>query len=328
MTCVNFELIVKLLIYPKNLQGYYLHGLSENDQKTIASFFFLLSDKLPKLGSICRNKKDASIWIIDVDSPSGSVFWNAIQDTQRHTLIAISQIKRSDAMWLIKKPFTVNGAGGVLTVCRQIFEAMPTPFLAEKNITVAPDNSLEALSQNLAQQIDSELTLPDGTIIITSAIDGKCWSNSAPKQWLKFFSQLSFSQPSDTEKLDAVRNNPEFRVYSIDIIQWCLALSLWQGKPSPQASSLKTIQLKCWPNFTQLPHHPQHIILTSYLIRYPSKIQDLAIATKLPLEFIQNFINATMASNLLSDNPAPTEKPKMIRKNPLRSLLKKFGITQ
>ena len=319
------------------MNKYYLHEFNENDAGLLASFFLLTSDKLPSLGGRTENKEAALFWVIDIDSQAGLEFWRMAQHAQSNLIIAVSKHEFPEAVWLIKKPFAIYGVNGLLAVFSNLLEVRAVVDSHDlsgvqsppvKVIRSADNPFFIALSEVLNGQNNVELGFQDDARILASTAAGKCWSNRSPRQWIKFFSHLNQVQQVSLEKLTEVQTNTSFHAYPIDTLKWCLALHLWQGEPSPAAATMKTFQLKCWPNFGQLPHYSKHLSITSYMLCHPIDMKHLVEVTNLPREFVQDFVNACLEAGLLNINPETNKEKKLIKgfNNPLKGLLKKLGV--
>lgn len=323
-----------------NTHDYYLFGWNENNTKVLASFFCLIGDKLPLLGMRTLNPENASIWLVDVDSSEGRTFWQAalynrsaarrIHDAG-YFLVALAPQAISDADYWIGHPLRIYGDTGVLTVLTQIHKALSSPPVATY-MPLHERRSEDSLFMKLAHKENIELIFPEQIRLWVDAKNEQCWSNHHPRQWLEFFPQLIAIQPAYEEMFEllATTSSLDCQAYPIDSIKWCSALFLWKGEPSPQASQQHTYHLKNWPNFTNLPHHPKHLSLTTLLVRYPHTIEELMADTKLTREFIQNFINACAAIDLLHANPSrdPDKlRAKPLGRNPLRALLSRLGVS-
>ncbi|MDH2917657.1 MAG: hypothetical protein PXX73_00475 [Sideroxydans sp.] len=321
--------------------NYYLHGWNENDANVLASFLYLIGDKLPLLGDRTLNPLDASIWLADLDSEEGREFWQEALDQPAagrrasdagHFKIALSRQPIATNHLLIRNPLRINGETGVLTVLRKMLDGIAEPNLASAFVTTGERRSLGSLFMQIAHKENVELIFPEQVWVLVDSKNEQCWANRHPRQWIRFFPQLMAIQPATEAVFQslAVSSNPDCQAYPIDSIKWCLGLFLWKGEPSPQAAQQQTYQLKNWPNFTSLPHHPKHLSLTNHLVRHPRKIEELMEDTELSREFIQNFINACMAIDLLHATPSRAlndKRDKRIGYNPLRALLSRLGVT-
>lgn len=310
---------------------YYLHGWNNSDSQALASLVLLIADKLPLLGKRVLHPEQAAIWLIDVGNADGLRFWRSANKHETASnaagagrfKVALSPDTFGEARWFIKKnPLRLNGDAGVLTVLAQVL----SPPAAEQ---VHP---LDALLTQIANRQSVELLFPEQVFVLIDAQQGQCWSNRHPRQWMRFFPQLVAIQPVSTEVFEslAMKNNPTCQAYPIDSIKWCSALFLWKGEASPQAARQQSYQLKNWPNFTHLPYHPKHMSLTNLLLRHPRTVDDLMEDVELSREFVQNFINACMAIDLLHINPSATKNNKSNQRggsNPLKALLSRLGVS-
>lgn len=320
--------------------NYYLHGWNKNDANVLASFLYLVGDKVPLLGVRTQNPLDAAIWLVDLGNEEGREFWQEVISNPAagrsahdagHFKIALSHEPITSEHLFISKPLRINGETGVLTVLKKMLDGIATPTSANAFVTTGERRSLGSLFMQIAHKENIELTFPDQVWILIDSQNEQCWSNRHPRQWIRFFPQLIAIQPATEAVFQslAVGTNPDCQPYPIESIKWCLGLLLWKGLPSPQAAQQQSYQLKNWPNFTNLPHHPKHMILTNHLVRHPRKIDELMEDTELSREFIQNFINACMAIDLLHANPSRVvnvQRDKRGGYNPLRALLSRLGV--
>ena len=302
---------------------YYLNDWDQPDAVMLDSLLSLAARRLPAIWERNDSSEDADVLLIDVDSKKGGEMWGQISQRNTNQIsVAVASQDIPERKWLIKKPLRINGSEdsvetGLMSVFTRLSEQLENPAAAT---AINKDWLWHALGEQENLVLDIE---GNATMIIDSANE-TCFSSHPPKQWLTLCDKsikVKHASPSD------LKDNG-LRAYPLDSLKWCLALSRWKGELSPTAMQFSTFQLKHWPDFTSIPHHPKHLSLAGYLTKFPSDVETIIQATEFQREFVHNFINACAATDLLQTTPLTRLKAatRKASRGLLGSLLSKLGI--
>lgn len=86
---------------------------------------------------------------------------------------------------------------------------------------------------------------------------------------------------------------------SFDAFRWLVYQSLSDGRLHPAIGENTSIKLSQFPNFSQLPHSPAHVLLASHLVKQGGNLATIVERTKLQRDLIVAFINASYAIGIL-----------------------------
>jgi hypothetical protein len=84
-----------------------------------------------------------------------------------------------------------------------------------------------------------------------------------------------------------------------DAFRWLVYQSLSDGRLHPALNESATIKLNSFPNFSQLPHSPAHVLLASHLIKQGGNLATIVERTRLQRDLVVAFINASHAIGIL-----------------------------
>lgn len=89
-------------------------------------------------------------------------------------------------------------------------------------------------------------------------------------------------------------------------VAWALGLLAEHFSYPDYLTNQSLLRLNKWPDFGQLPHHPEHMMITAYLVQHAMSIEEIADNTGIDIHRVAQFINACYLHNLVTfDTKAP-----------------------
>lgn len=294
-----------------------LSGIEHRDALVIQSMLRLFEKKLETPWA-CTSEPGATgsgercdVALVDVDSDQGRRRW---QPASESALVSVAFTSATSAPhnWVLRKPLRSQSIVTLfndLAVWLRPREGARVENQASQNDTAwtVAENLATAIELVLKQQQPAVLRYSDSTWIAMCP-ELKVFVSSIGLHTL--FQQLT----PDKVNLHLV-NDWEFAKGMIPNGAAQTARNwnelLWVAHLRTNTARAATIpvdrqvHLKRWPNFTVLPHAPQHLRLAAMFTNRTLTLQQAATVTSVPVNEVRLFVSACVAADLIAEPEAP-----------------------
>lgn len=307
-------------------QRYHLLGWTSNDAIVLKTLLRLMENSLPHHWDESYSVSESMLLLIDISTPDNAQLY-------------LQMVARYPDKWVIpygygaelegyslclSKPVRTQGQAGLMGMFTNL-QLPKTPIPMGLNTppppppptqpTVKPHvvgNSRllpvwEALQEgrSFALHFDSDADSGLPAFIFDGQTQ-RCYALERPNRWLRRFEESFENLGLSHSGIDKILKKSTYHLYPLSSMRWCLALLLWDGAPSPKTTHLSRFRLQRWPDFTLIPHKPQHIVISGCLSKKAMTADTIATTIKQPLALVQNFLNACAATGLLVEEKIDT----------------------
>ncbi len=288
-----------------------------------------------QLNAVWNMDSSAKIVLVDIEQPEGKAFWESQLTRPEILMIAYAKKNFKDTRWFLPKPIRVQPLVNLLNaiatqMTSQSLQATPLPRddktlpLTNKLINLDsaeksshsgstdylfdPSKYLLGLIQAAAQTgqpkrfscagLPPLYVLPNEQRCFTSLIHmGQI--DSSQRILYGAFAEHIQSVDLSSEILQQEVKQQKLQPYPLETILWLTTLYASHGRLIHEQAQDNFIQLKQWPNFINLPHHPVHINLAAFMLRHTADLKTISAKTHVLLPSVIDFVNACQIIGLI-----------------------------
>jgi hypothetical protein len=261
--------------------------------------------------------RDANVVVVDANEPGTNYFLETCRKSAGALPLVYADSNWLRADWFLAKPVRAASLVDVLNSIGARLQAPDKPAAPATKLSLVqaqePTNDT-FIPQPVCAWLDSNQRTRHARVMLQGEpvfyIDRGEQQVALPVDRL-----INRSQPQ-LNRLD-FRHHEQFRLEELGAIDWqqqaseeCIMMgfdafrwlvyqSLSDGKLHPALNENATIKLASFPNFSQLPHSPAHVLLASYLIKQGGNLNSIVERTRLQRDLVVAFINASHAIGIL-----------------------------
>ena len=288
-----------------------------------------------QLNAVWNIDSSAKIVLVDIEQPEGKSFWESQLTRSEILMVAYAKKNFKDTRWFLPKPIRVQPLVNLLNaIATQITsQNLQINQLRRENNTVPLANKLI----DLGTAAKSNHSVPSDYLfdpakyllgLIQLAVQtgqSKRFSCAGlpplyvlPKEQRCFTSAIHMGQIDSSQKIlygafaehiesvdlsVAILNQEieqqKLQSYPLETILWLTTLYASHGRLLHEQTQDNSIQLKQWPNFINLPHHPVHINLAAFMLRHVTDLKTISAKTHVLLPTVIDFVNACQIIGLI-----------------------------
>lgn len=261
---------------------------------------------------------EAAVVVVDANEPGSSYFLETCRKSSRALPLVYADSNWLRADWFLTKPVRAASLVDVLNSIGARLEAPDkpqTPSLTKLTLVQGEDASNKTF---IPRPVCALLDAPQRTRHARVMLDAQVvfYIDRIEQQVaLPVERLINRSQPM-LNRLD-FKHHQQFRVEELGVFDWqrqasdeCILMSfdafrwltyqsLSDGMLHPDLSESSVVKLNRFPNFSQLPHSPAHVLLASHMIRSSGTVAAIVEQTKLHRDQVVGFINASHAIGIL-----------------------------
>lgn len=283
------------------------HNLTQTDIRFFKAMLILANRKLEQPWQVVDEMSSGtSVVLVDMEHPASLRFCDEMKG--RHTLVAFAPRPVAGMSWFLEKP--VSNVDAVATLLHQIaLEVDAVQKAAPESEVPSQEYPVESFATCLQEILQRGETtrlqipalpalyiLPEAHCYYMPVMHAKAFG---PACRILCSSTRDSITTEDVSSVQLERETKEMQVYSLDTLIWTAALCAAQSSPPAEIDPYCSVSLHSWPNFTRLPHQPEHITLAAYLHRHSASPATAATDTRLALSAVLAFCNACLALGLL-----------------------------
>lgn len=261
---------------------------------------------------------DASVVVVDANEPGSSYFLETCRDSAAALPLVYADNNWLRADWFLAKPVRAASLVDVLNSIGARLQAPDKPAAAPNTklslVQNAEPSNEGFMPQPLCALLDaaqrtrhSRVMLQDQPVFYIDRLDQqialpveRLINRSQPQLNRLDFKHYEQFRLEELGAIDWQRQaHDECILMSFDAFRWLVYQSLSDGVLHPDISDNTTIRLSQFPNFSQLPHSPTHVLLASHLIKQGGNLATIVERTKLQRDMVVGFINASHAIGIL-----------------------------
>jgi hypothetical protein len=296
-----------------------------------------------QLNAVWNIDSSAQIVLVDIEQPEGKSFWESQLTRPEILMVAYAKKNFKDTRWFLPKPIRVqplvnllnaiatqitsqnlqqttqlrregntflfaNKSSIELGAAEQSNHAVPSEHLFE------PAKYLLGLIQLAVQTGQSKrfscaglpplYVLPNEQRCFTSPIHmGQI--DSSQKILYGAFAEHIESVDLSIEILNQEIEQQKLQPYPLETLLWLTTLYASHGRLLHEHTQNNFIQLKQWPNFINLPHHPVHINLAAFMLKHVADLKTISAKTHVLLPSVVDFVNACQIIGLIVEEKCP-----------------------
>jgi hypothetical protein len=288
-----------------------------------------------QLSAVWSIDSSAKIVLVDIEQPEGKAFWDSQLTCPEILMIAYAKKNFKDTRWFLPKPIRVQPLVNLLNaiatqITSQTLRATPLPRenntlplshqLIDLNATeksshpvphdylFEPSKYLLGLVQIAVQTGQAKrfscaglpplYVLPNEQRCFTSPIHmGQI--DSSQRILYGAFAEHIESTNLSLEILHREVEQQKLQSYPLETILWLTTLYASHGRLIHEQTQDNFIQLKQWPNFSNLPHHPVHMNLAAFMLRHTTDLKTISAKTHVLLPSVIDFVNACQIIGLI-----------------------------
>jgi hypothetical protein len=308
-------------------------ALEKIDIVLFRSMLQLVQKQLNAMWNIVNSAK---IVLVDIEQPEGKSFWESQLTRPEILMIAYAKKNFKDTRWFLPKPIRVQPLVNLLNAIAtqmtsqslqqttQLYRHENTFLAANQSIDLGaaaksnhsvpsdylfdPSKYLLGLIQLAVQTGQSKrfscaglpplYVLPNEQRCFTSSIHmGQI--DSSQKILYGAFAEHIESVDLSVETLNQEIEQQKLQPYPIETILWLTTLYASHGRLLHEQTQNSFIQLKQWPNFINLPHHPVHINLAAFMLKHVADLKTISSKTHVLLPSVIDFVNACQIIGLI-----------------------------
>jgi hypothetical protein len=260
---------------------------------------------------------DASVVVVDANEPGTNYFLETCRKSSAALPLVYADSNWLRADWFLAKPVRAASLVDVLNSIGARLQAPDKPAAPATKLALvqAPESANDTfIPQPVCAWLDTTQRTRHARVMLQDEpvfyIDRTEQQVALPVDRL-----INRSQPQ-LSRLD-FRNHEQFKLEELGAIDWqqqaqdeCILMgfdafrwlvyqSLSDGKLHPALNENSNVKLAQFPNFSQLPHSPAHVLLASYLIKQGGNLATIVERTKLQRDMVVAFINASHAIGIL-----------------------------
>lgn len=261
---------------------------------------------------------NATVVVVDANEPGSNYFLETCRKSARALPLVYADNNWLRADWFLAKPVRAASLVDVLNSIGARLQAPDKPQapLTTRLALVQSDDETNKtfMPQPVCALLDAPLRTRHARVTLNGQpvfyIDRTEQQVALPVERLinrsqPLLNRLDFKHHEQfrLEELGAIdwqqHASEECILMSFDAFRWLTYQSLSDGMLHPDIGESTVVKLKRFPNFSQLPHSPAHVLLASHLIKDGGNLQTLIDRTRMHRDQMVGFINAAHAIGIL-----------------------------
>ncbi|NJO17800.1 MAG: hypothetical protein HC877_19335 [Thioploca sp.] len=307
-------------------------ALEKIDIVLFRSMLQLVQKQLNAMWSV---ESSAKIVLVDIEQPEGKAFWDSQLTRPEILMIAYAKKNFKDTRWFLPKPIRVQPLVNLLNaIATQITSQnlRTTSLPRENNTSPLSHNLIDLNSTEKSSRPVSHDYLFDPSKYLLGLVQTAVQTGQAkrfscaglpplyvlPNEQRCFTSLIHMGQIDSSQRilygafaehiesadlpLEILHQEVEqqkLQSYPLETILWLTTLYASHGRLIHEQAQDNFVQLKQWPNFINLPHHPVHINLAAFMLRHTTDLKTISAKTHVLLPSVIDFVNACQIIGLI-----------------------------
>lgn len=289
------------------------HGLSHSDVRFFTAMLTLANRMLAQTWQVAPEvSPDTAVVLVDMDNPANEVFREMA--ARQYIVVAFASQPIPGMPWYLEKP--VHNLNAVAALMRQIethgdsappSESVPAEPTANFDY---PAHTFAALLRDLIHAGEcARLQVVGLPALYLDPNVHRFYFPAMSSQSLPSICRIFCANPRASIQRTTIspaelqHATEEFRAHTLDALLWTSALCAARDTLPVGINPKDPVGLRHWPNYTRLPHTPEHMTLAAFFQKNQVSPGVAAAELHLPLTVVLGFCDACRALGLLQAAP-------------------------